>query len=135
MGYDDYKQRRQQWLAQIEAFYTQVLQWLGEYADKGMLRYEFLPLLRTEELLGSYTTRSMKIKLGSQRVTLTPVGATLGSDSNRIDLEGHRGKVRFVLTGTPQPTWKIAGKAEGGADYADFNTDNFFEALLEVSSD
>lgn len=135
MGYDDYKQRRQQWLAQIEAFYTQVLEWLGEYVDKGMLKYEFLPLLRTEELLGSYTTRSMKIKLGSQRVTLTPVGATLNTDSKRIDLEGHRGKVRFVLADTPQPTWKIAEKAEGGADYADFNADNFFEALLEVSSD
>ncbi|CAN7480721.1 hypothetical protein LJR289_003213 [Pseudoduganella sp. LjRoot289] len=134
MGHDDYQQRKQQWLAQIEEFYSQVQLWLEPYAIKHQVKYDFHSVLLAEELLGSYATRSMGIKLGRQHVVLRPVGAMLGASGGRIDLEGHRGKVCFV-----QPNfgtgWKIATKDGEFPAYEDFNEDNFFEALLEVSSD
>ena len=98
------------------------------------MKYDFHSLLLNEELLGSYATRSMGIKLGEQHVVLRPVGAMLGAGSGRIDLEGHRGKVRFVRPDAAGG-WKIATKDGELPAYEDFNEDNFFAALLEASSD
>lgn len=134
MGHHDYSQRKQQWLAQIEEFYSQVQRWLEPYATKHQVKYDFHSLLLTEELLGSYATRSMGIRLGRQHVVLRPVGVMLGAGGGRIDLEGHRGKVRFVRPDDVRG-WKIATKDGEFPAYEDFNEDNFFEALLEVSSD
>lgn len=130
MGHDDYQRRKQEWLARIEEFYSLVQLWLEPYAAKHQVKYDFHSLLLTEELLGSYATRSMGIRLGSQHVVLRPVGVMLGTGGGRIDLEGQRGIVRFLRLDA-DAGWKIATK--GGGE--EFNADNFFAALLEVSSD
>ncbi|WP_228893460.1 hypothetical protein [Pseudoduganella aquatica] len=134
MGHDDYQQRKQQWLARIDGFYGQVQLWLARYAEKGQVKYDLHALVLTEEMLGTYTTRTLGISLGRQHVLLRTVGVMLDSSGGRMDLEGHRGIVRFVLPDLAAD-WKIATKAGEYPALEEFNEDNFFEALLEVSSD
>jgi hypothetical protein len=134
MGHDANEQRRQQWLARIDGFYSQVQLWLARYAARGLVKYDFHALVLTEELLGTYSTRSLGISLGRQHVLLRPVGVMLDTAGGRVDLEGHRGKVRVVLPDLAAG-WKIATKEGEYPAFEDFNENNFLEALLEVSSD
>jgi hypothetical protein len=129
-----YQQRTALWLARIDGFYGEVQQWLARYAAKGQVKYDFHALVLTEELVGTYSTRTLGISLGHQHVLLRPVGVMLDTGGGRLDLEGHRGKVRFMLPDLAGD-WKIATKEGEYPAFEDFNENNFLEALLEASSD
>ena len=100
----------------------------------------------------------MHVNFAGQKITLEPIGTLLIGTKGRIDLEGARGRVQFILadkdstgvkvnvsvsnrgqpekkpedTKTPDWTWKIVLREPRKISYAEFNEDNFFDALMEV---
>jgi len=124
--------RKHEWLSQLEAFYGLIEQWLEPYRVSGQLRYDYHPVSLLEELIGSYSARSLTLHFTGKHVLLRPVGAMLSDSRGRIDMEGPRGKARFVLIGSQ---WKILFRDGSKTCHEDFNEDNFLKALLELTSE
>lgn len=153
----DWDQQRDEWLAFIDQFYHSLEEWFQPYKDKGSLDYQYAPVQLTEDSIGAYQTKKMLVQFAQQNLQITPIGTMLIATKGRIDMEGARGRVQFILAdrnssrpsnisvtiGSPpvnnsnpvnQPdwTWKVVLKDASRITFADFNEDNFFDALLEV---
>ena len=112
----DAKAMRKEWLSHIEALYKHVETILEEYVSRGDIEVSYEPLEINEEFLGSYKTRRMTLKIGSQVVQLVPVGAVIIGARGRVDLVGSRGREKLVLVGKTRqkPTIRITVRDEGG---------------------
>ena len=154
----DWEARKKEWLGYIDQFYKSVKEWLKPYKADGKVSYEFKPLMLTEENIGTYEVDAMHVNFAGQKITLEPIGTLLIGTKGRIDLEGARGRVQFILAdkdskgmkvnvsvsigGQPEEkpeerkipdwTWKIVLREPRKISYADFNEDNFFDALMEI---
>jgi hypothetical protein len=156
----DWIKEKEEWLAFIKQFYDSMELWLKPYSEKGQLSYEYEKVKLTEEDIGSYEVNVMKINFAGQQIKLEPIGTMLIGTKGRIDMEGARGKVQFMLadknnqgikiTSTisvegeppknkmpekkPDWTWKIALRERRKIAFDDFNEENFFSALMEVAN-
>lgn len=152
----DWEKKKQEWLKFVEQFYDEVEQWLEPYIDQGKLSYEYHDINLTEEYLGTYNVKAMDIFFAEQFVKIEPIGTLLIGTKGRIDMEGTRGSVQFVLADKeskginisvtveerkedqarkekePDWTWKILVRESRGIAYDDFNEENFFCALMEI---
>ncbi len=150
----NWEQQKQEWLSFINQFYTYLETWFEPYKTNGKLSYEYRPYSLTEENIGTYETRTMYVKFAGQDLKIEPIGTLLIGTKGRIDLEGARGRIQFILAdrqskepnirvsiGEPikndNPkkidwTWKIALRDARKIAYEEFNEDNFFDALMEV---
>jgi len=150
----DWEKKKQEWLNFIQQFYDEVGQWLKPYADQKKLEYDYHNLSLTEEYIGTYTAKTMIINFAGQQVKLEPIGTLLFGTKGRIDMEGARGRVQFLLVDRdkvsvsisikgetetenqerkePDWAWKIVLKEQRRIAYDDFNEENFFNALMEI---
>lgn len=154
----DWKVQKEEWLDYIKQFYKSVKEWLEPYKADGKVSYEFKSLMLTEENIGTYEVDAMHVNFAGQKITLEPIGTLLIGTKGRIDLEGARGRVQFILADkdskgmkvnvsvsiggqpenkpeerkTPDWTWKIVLREPRKISYAEFNEDNFFDALMEI---
>ncbi|WP_179153006.1 hypothetical protein [Chromohalobacter israelensis] len=154
----DWEEQKEEWLDYIKQFYNSVEEWLEPYRADGKVSYEFKPLMLHEENIGTYEVDAMHVNFAGQKVTLEPIGTLLIGTKGRIDLEGARGRVQFILAdkdskgmkvnvsvsigGQPEKkpeerkipdwTWKIVLREPRKISYAEFNEDNFFDALMEI---
>ncbi len=154
----DWEAQKKEWLDYINQFYESVKEWLQPYKADGKVSYEFKPLMLTEENIGTYAVDAMHVNFAGQKITLEPIGTLLIGTKGRIDLEGARGRVQFILAdkdskgmkvnvsvsigGQPEKnseerkipdwTWKIVLREPRKISYAEFNEDNFFDALMEI---
>ena len=140
----DWEAQKKEWLDYINQFYESVKAWLEPYEVDGKVSYEFKPLVLTEENIGTYEVDAMHVNFAGQKITLEPIGTLLIGTKGRIDLEGARGRVQFILADKdskgkkpeerkiPDWTWKIVLREPRKISYAEFNEDNFFDALMEI---
>ena len=154
----NWEAQKEEWLDYINQFYKSVKEWLEPYRAGGKVSYEFKPLMLTEENIGTYAVDAMHVNFAGQKITLEPIGTLLIGTKGRIDLEGARGRVQFILAdkdskgmkanvsvsigGQPEKkpeerknpdwTWKIVLREPRKISYAEFNEDNFFDALMEI---
>ena len=150
----DWQTQKEEWLAFIDRFYSDLKRWFQPYLDRGQLDYHFQPFELTEDSIGTYQARKMLVQFAGQKLQMTPVGTMLIGTRGRIDMEGARGVVWFILqdqnkqraskvisfdeseNGIPRPKpaweWMIAVKGSGKLSFVNFNEENFFEALMEV---
>lgn len=154
----DWKVQKEEWLAYINQFYESVKKWLEPYKFDGKVSYEFKTMKLTEDNIGTYEVKTMHVNFAGQKIILEPIGTLLIGTKGRIDLEGARGRVQFILadknstgmkvnvsvsiggkpenppeeTKTPDWTWKIVLREPRKISYAEFNEDNFFDALMEI---
>lgn len=150
----DWEKRKQAWIDFVDQFYDKVEQWLKPYVEQRKLSYDYYDMSLTEEYIGTYTVKAMNINFAEQQVRIEPVGTLLIGTKGRIDMEGARGKVRFILADKacegismsvtvgekkenqarkePDLTWKIVLKEARRIAYDDFNEENFFSALMEI---
>lgn len=154
----DWEEQKEEWLDYINQFYSSVREWLEPYKADGKVSYEFKPLMLHEENIGTYEVDTMHVNFAGQKITLEPIGTLLIGTKGRIDLEGARGRVQFILAdkdskgmkvnvsvsigGKPEKkpekrkipdwTWKIVLREPRKISYAEFNEDNFFDALMEI---
>lgn len=154
----DWEERKNEWLEHISQFYSSVEKWLNPYKSKGKLSFEYKKTQLAEDYIGSYDVNVMIVDFAGQKLTLEPIGTLLIGTKGRIDMEGARGRVQFVLAdkdskgmrvsvsisidGEPQKkkeehkepdwTWKIVLRESRKVSYEEFNEENFFDSLMEV---
>lgn len=150
----NWDQQKQEWLDFINQFYSCLENWFEPYKESEKLSYEYRSYSLTEDHIGKYETRIMHVKFAGQDLKIEPIGTLLIGTKGRIDLEGARGRVQFILAdkerkgpnikvsiGEPlkkeEPKkinwiWKIVLKDTRRIAYEEFNEDNFFDALMEV---
>ena len=95
----DWEAQKKEWLASVEKFYGDMEHWLKKYIDNGRITIEKGVERIQEEHIGKYQAASRVIKIGNDRVFLRPVGTLLLGARGRIDMEGPKATVKFILTG------------------------------------
>lgn len=91
------EKEKEEWLTFIRQFYDSVEIWLKPYLEREQLSYKYEKITLTEEEIGSYEVNVMKINFADQQIKLEPTGTMLIGTKGRIDMEGVRGKVVFML--------------------------------------
>lgn len=154
----DWAKQKTEWLDFIKIFYDSVESWLTPYKHQGKLSYYYNETQITEEYIGTYDVKVMFIDFAGQRLTLQPLGTLLIGTKGRIDMDGPRGTIQFILadkdsTGMkfhvsisvngketekpkehkdPDWVWKIVLREPRKIAYKAFTENNFFDALMEV---
>jgi hypothetical protein len=79
---------RSEWIAALDQFYEQILNWIHESDPKGLLIIERMQLTRSEPRLGTYVAPALKISLGDAAVRVVPMGRDVrGSYRNEAGIE------------------------------------------------
>lgn len=152
----DWDLQKQEWLDFIKQFYSCVSLWLEPYVKNEKIKLDYKKIELTEDYIGRYETQVMVIEFAKQQITLTPIGTLLIGTKGRIDMEGARGRVQFILADKdskgikisisiggepkteevkiPEWTWKIVLREPRKISYEDLNEENFFNALMEVAN-
>jgi hypothetical protein len=155
----DWESRKRDWLLRLGGFYSTIEGYLAHYKNSGKLKVDRSKVPLTEEHIGTYQADAMDISIGSDKVTLAPIGTLLIGARGRVDMTGPAGTVKFVLTGrhsngirisvptagenppareaSPQPStpeefmWKIATPPPK-IRFIELGAETFFSALTEV---
>lgn len=156
----DWEARKLEWLDALARFYREVELWLKDYVAADKIQMKSGELLLHEEYIGTYPAQTRVIIIGADRVVLKPIGTLLIGTRGRVDMEGPKGSVKFILTGKhsngidislsvvdrkgvrarkekAQPeapeewVWKIATPPPK-IRFIELNAEAFFDALMEV---
>jgi hypothetical protein len=157
----DWSRELEDWLRYLGELYGRIEELLQDYIKSGAIAVSYREIPLNEENIGSYTARQMTLKIGSQEISLKPVGTFLIGSRGRVDVVGSAGRTRFVLVdkdasrpniritatvrgqqAAPRPeapsrpitwTWKIA-TSPPGIEYIELTQESLFRALMEVSN-
>jgi len=152
----DWAKKKQEWLHFVQQFYDEIEQWLKPYVDQNQLKYDYHEISVTEEYIETYTVKAMNIYFAGQQVKVEPIGTLVFGTKGRIDMEGARGIIQFLLVAQDSKgmivnisiddesktdnqgqkdfdwSWKIVLKEQRRIAYEAFNEENFFSALMEI---
>ncbi len=152
----DWEAKKDEWLGFVKQFYSSVESWLKLYKNDGKLSYEFKKTNITEDYIGTYDVDLMVVDFAGQQINMEPMGTLLIGTKGRIDMEGARGRVQFILADKdskgmktnvliagesvktqgerkePDWAWKIVLRESRKISYVEFNEENFFDALMEI---
>ncbi|NOS75599.1 MAG: hypothetical protein HOP36_13930 [Methyloglobulus sp.] len=104
----NWEEQKIEWLDFIKQFYSSVESWLDPYKKDGKLSYEYKITQITEEYIGTYDVNVMVVHFAEQKLTLEPLGTLLIGTKGRIDMEGARGRVQFILADKDSKGMKIS---------------------------
>lgn len=158
----DWEEQKKQWLCFIDLFYNQINQWLDPYITQHKLSIATNKISLTEDYIGTYEVDQWTVSLPNQTISFKPIGTLLIGTKGRIDMEGPRGRIQFILAdkdskgitfkasvsiggekskeSEPEQqkqidwTWKIVSRASRRMSYDEFTEENFFNALMEISN-
>lgn len=150
----NWENQKDEWLEYIDSFYKTVERWFEPYVAAKNVYYSFYETTLVEDYIGTYTVNKMKIDFAGQSLVMEPIGTLLIGTKGRIDMEGARGRVQFILADKSRSglsiqrkksqlvtdkdqskiewTWKIVSRDSNRIRFEDFNEENFFDALMEV---
>ena len=156
----DWDKQKEEWLAFVELFFTSIENWLSPYKEGGTVSYEYKKIDKNEDYIGHYTADKMLLTFAGQHLSIEPIGTLLIGTKGRIDMEGSKGLVKFILAdkdhsslrfkvqvttggkaqegqqrGEPNWTWKIAVKETRGFTLEEFTEENFFNAVMAIVND
>lgn len=110
----DWESQKGEWLQNLRSFYSTIGGYLAPYRESGKLKVESSSVRLTEEHIGTYEAECRTVLVGSDKVTLVPVGTFLIGARGRVDMNGPLGTVKFILTGKHSSgisiSWKIRGE-------------------------
>lgn len=157
----DWKQEKLRWLHYIDEFYLRIEEWLVPYKAKDLLQYTFEEITLSEENIGDYKTRRLRLEISNDSVVFDPIGTNLIGAFGRIDMVGKNGTIKFLLVDKDSTGPRISVKVIHANDlektpevetlkkeielawkitvppptmkYIDLNEDSFSDALLEVT--
>ena len=154
----DWNRRRNIWLNSVEAFYQDVVRWLGPFTEKGLLEITCEDAVKREENIGEYHLKKMILNISEETVIFDPVGTLIIGARGRIDMTGKNGTIMFVLVDResdgpgirmktefrennhpeserePELVWKIS-TSPPDIQYTPLNEDSFSDVLAEVIDD
>ena len=160
VGEFDKEKELAEWKENVDKFYAQVEQFLGDYIAQKKVVLQYAPQPMYEEFYGSYELSTLTIRIGVSRIQLKPIGTMLIGAKGRIDMTGPRGKVKFVLvsknssapkisvrvwvSGEQSPpeeqikpvvewAWKISTPPPR-IKYTEFEAESFYTAMMEVAN-
>ncbi|MCI2078976.1 hypothetical protein ACWM9A_12550 [Acetobacter pasteurianus] len=93
----DPKKELEDWKRNLKELYEKIEGFLSSYIADGSIKIEHSNIHLTEDQIGSYEVQNSIITIGSEKVTLTPVGTLLVGTKGRVDVEGGSGTSRLVL--------------------------------------
>jgi hypothetical protein len=88
---------KEDWLAQIDKFYSLIQNFLDNYLQEGKILKEWKTIQLNEEILGEYEVQQLILKIGNTRVLFTPIGRIILGALGRIDMSSDFGSVRFIV--------------------------------------
>ena len=153
----DWQAQKQEWLDFLKRFYAEIDGWLKEYIAAKKISMKEQEISITEDYIGEYKAASRILKIGENQVTLRPIGTLLLGTRGRVDMEGPKGTVKFVLTGKKsngirittsldakktgskgskpeepeEQVWKIATPPPK-VQFIELTSESFFESLMGV---
>lgn len=125
----EWETRKQQWLDAVNALYTRVEKWLKPSVDEKTVFIEKKDILIEEEHIGSYSVKSVFLRIGTETVELRPVGALIIGCRGRIDIMLRNRSVSFVLTEDNE--WKIIGPRPGVRHYP-LDEEAFGDVIMQL---
>lgn len=129
-------QRQRRWLAQVDALFDEVHQWLLPYAQDGRMQLTVSSTSLLELFFGRPLRRTMAIRFNGRKAMLRPVAPLLPGERGHVALAGPRGQARLSPSDTnPASPWRIAYWDGNRTVHVDLTEDAFFLALLEATSD
>jgi hypothetical protein len=153
----DWNSKKAEWLASLTKFYQQLDSWILEYVKSGKIAIERSEVEIEEQYLGKYNAEARVLMIGEERIQFRPIGTLLIGVRGRIDMEGPKGIVKFILTGKYSDGVKISikekkapvaakpPKSESPEEYVwkiatsppkvrfiELNSDTFFDSVTEV---
>lgn len=96
-GSIDWGQERDEWLQYLRQLYNYISGYLEEFIKDGAITIRESLIEINEENIGVYQAKRLAIIIGSQEITLTPIGTLLIGSKGRVDVEGSAGSSRLVL--------------------------------------
>ena len=93
----DWDQKRQEWQQYLCQFYELVGTFMRKYIDQGKVHVQQGTKELHEEFIGTYTVKTIALKIGPNRIEFDPVGTNLIGAKGRVDMRSARGTVKFVL--------------------------------------
>lgn len=107
----DWERRRTVWLDRVTSLFTEISAWLLPYGADGLLKEEIVQSSIHEEAMGEwgrYEVPGMTITMGSETVSLTPIGMVILGGLGRVDMDGPLGKIKIVLSDSDQkPSFQV----------------------------
>jgi hypothetical protein len=157
----DWNTEKAEWLKHLSDLYRMIESFLKDYIDSGNIVLEYSNIEITEDNIGRYTVKAMKLSFGTNNITFTPIGTLLIGTKGRVDMAGPKGTVRLLLADkdstrlritvtvrdtnmpaveeVPKPInweWKIAimNAPKRGVSYQKLTQETFLNAIMELSN-
>ena len=105
----DWEQQREEWLQYLGQFYRLVEEFMGEYVHQNKVRLRRGTKKLNEEFIGEYAADTMALDIGPNSIIFDPVGTNLIGAKGRVDMQGAKGVVKFVLVPEDATTigWQV----------------------------
>jgi len=93
----DPEKEKKEWFDYIDEFYNMLWTSLDKYRDSGKIIIEHYDVEISEEYLGTYTAKGLRLQVGNDVIKFIPIGTFLIGTKGRIDLEGPSKSFSFIL--------------------------------------
>ena len=95
----DWEEKKREWLDAVPALYSQIKAVLGATIDKGLVKLHEEETKITEDFIGTYEVRELRLTVGDDLVVFTPIGANVVGALGRVDMRGDRDTISLLWTG------------------------------------
>lgn len=125
----DWKARREKWVGALNKLYEMISTWLHPSVQNGLIKIVYEDKTITEENIGSYAIRKMKLWAGTEQVIFDPKGTILIGSYGRVDMMGDEGTIMIVLLEWDR--WDLAVRTPKMQHWP-LTEDSFSDALKQV---
>lgn len=127
---ENWDKKKDHWVTAVNDFYEDVKRILDSSINEGAVSVSYDINTISEEYIGAYEIRKMKLQIGNQIVELSPKGCNIIGASGRIDLIGELGQKTIVLQ--PDARWAIVATRTPTLKVVPFGESSLLEALEEI---
>ncbi|HXT57581.1 MAG TPA: hypothetical protein VN699_03055, partial [Pirellulales bacterium] len=94
----DWDERRNRYVAAVEALYGQIEGMLAEAVEQGKVVPEKREKELTESYIGTYAVNDLLLLIGNEQVRFSPRGRNIAGAEGRVDVVGERGEAILILS-------------------------------------
>lgn len=116
-----------EWIADIESFFSQVRLWLAEAEKQDLLQIRVDNRQLSENQLGEYTAPKLIIIFEDEKVEVVPIGKYSLNANGRINMASSKGLHTFLYF--KDKGWFLLKPGHG---YEKLNPNLFFSLLMEL---
>ena len=117
-------ERRDRFVAEVEALFKQIMKWLTKLAKDGPVFYRERPISIYEEGIGEYKISELLVDVADRLIIFRPVGTMIYGAYGRVDILGFS---QIYLTMREWGKWKVSNR-EYRPGSAKQSLDNLTEA-------